>query len=773
MKKNYLATLSIFILLALIAGCGKNSGLEGKIVDNKGNPMANVKILAKQTLPVKGYEKFEVVTDSDGVFKLEKLFPTSEYVLLPLFDDWSFSPQRILKYIPNKLTAHFSQDGWATEDKLKIMSGPVRENIVLQSPIIILPAIAKLEGKIVDNKGNPMANVKILAKQTLPVKGYEKFEVVTDSDGVFKLEKLFPTSEYVLLPLFDDWSSEPQRVLKYEPTNLTTHFNKDGWTTEDKLRISTGTEQQKILLGSPITILPVTPIPEFHGIYALDNGNLTELGEKIPEKDRRNFNEDLSIIISNNIIDKTQKNLEEIISINERSYIRCEVEQVYNRKGGERIQLNIHQLGKYKLNNSVEFRIKPVKNNPEMIIIVPKIPFEPGLYSLTFNEDSYFFGIRIGDVLESDTPLNNCVDLFYSSIDKDTLKKSFDWGTFASQTFDSKGRTTSGNLIVESSYKPCNILNKNVAFWKSESSKLIEDNQWVTAIKFLQYALAATPNDEKIINLLNESQKFYAEKLRIEEKQRQDEMKAKITKDRPIIISILSNGKSYFGKEITENSKIYPFRIHFTSYNSGHFEGEMDYYAKSDRAILKFEGQLIDNKITIKHTGTIRKGKSAPLFIYKLNLNNNQISGYYHKIGRSVKNNSKVVIDISEEGRIEQEKRYTLLENSITPSKTILIEEYYYQPFKGTVTLTDVNYKINYKLWGSIKEEEIFFYKINLIEKSKHLYGPSIEVTDKNNRKHEIKFRRENESGRDTFYDKLMDSFKVWKKEYSDIIDKL
>lgn len=76
----------VISLVVLVAGCGKKSGIEGKVVDGKGTPMAGVKVVAKQVQPIKGYEQFEATTGSDGGFRLPKLFPASEYVLTTYTD---------------------------------------------------------------------------------------------------------------------------------------------------------------------------------------------------------------------------------------------------------------------------------------------------------------------------------------------------------------------------------------------------------------------------------------------------------------------------------------------------------------------------------------------------------------------------------------------------------------------------------------------------------------------------------------------------------------
>ena len=261
MKRFGLVVLVVSMVF-VVFGCGKKSGLEGKVVDEKGAPVANVKIIAKQVQPIKGYEQFEATTGSDGKFSFGKLFPTSEYILLPRYEDWTKAPMRTLKYETNKLVARFNKEGWTTEQKMKVQSGPEGQTIILASPMVIQPCISTVTGKLVDSRKKPMQGIKIVAKQKHPVPGYEQFEAVTGSDGTFSFKKLFPTSEYVLFPWFDDWSSAPQRTLKYKANKLTARFNKDGWITEDKMKVQSGHEGQTIILKSPITILPTASIFE-------------------------------------------------------------------------------------------------------------------------------------------------------------------------------------------------------------------------------------------------------------------------------------------------------------------------------------------------------------------------------------------------------------------------------------------------------------------------------------------------------------------------------
>jgi len=77
----------VVLISFFVFGCGIKSGLLGKVVDGKGEPIANLKIIAKQVNAVPGYEKFETTTDSDGKFKFSRIFPSSKYSLVPQVKD--------------------------------------------------------------------------------------------------------------------------------------------------------------------------------------------------------------------------------------------------------------------------------------------------------------------------------------------------------------------------------------------------------------------------------------------------------------------------------------------------------------------------------------------------------------------------------------------------------------------------------------------------------------------------------------------------------------
>jgi hypothetical protein len=130
MKKISQWLVPIFVLVLMVAGCGKKSGLEGKVVDAKGQPISGLKVIAKQHGQIiKGYEQFETTTDSDGTFKFKNLYPSSEYVI----------------FIWNK--------DWNTDAKAQVIAGPEGETILLKGPIQIRFAV-NVEGSPIDPQIN-------------------------------------------------------------------------------------------------------------------------------------------------------------------------------------------------------------------------------------------------------------------------------------------------------------------------------------------------------------------------------------------------------------------------------------------------------------------------------------------------------------------------------------------------------------------------------------------------------------------------------------------
>lgn len=83
-----LFVMSLILVNMVACSSGKQSAIEGKLLDWNMKPVAGVKVIARQVKPLKGYEKLETVTNSDGVFLIKGLFPSSEYLLSPVSSKW-------------------------------------------------------------------------------------------------------------------------------------------------------------------------------------------------------------------------------------------------------------------------------------------------------------------------------------------------------------------------------------------------------------------------------------------------------------------------------------------------------------------------------------------------------------------------------------------------------------------------------------------------------------------------------------------------------------
>jgi hypothetical protein len=103
----------------------------------------------------------------------------------------------ILGYEPGNVKALLNKNGWVNENKLTFTTGPAGEVALLSAPIVLQPAVSSLTGSVVDVQGHPLQGVEIVATQLAPVAGYEEFRTITDSQGAFTFDRLFPESGYV------------------------------------------------------------------------------------------------------------------------------------------------------------------------------------------------------------------------------------------------------------------------------------------------------------------------------------------------------------------------------------------------------------------------------------------------------------------------------------------------------------------------------------------------------------------------------------------------
>ena len=439
-----------------------------------------------------------------------------------------------------------------------------------------------------------------------------------------------------------------------------------------------------------LTAYSSSPLPEFYGIFIQDRGRLTTLELNMPEEQRRNFSTYAIIIIHDKRLRSGLANPNEMVRILNRKYVRYNVKTVLEQKNASPKKINITSANNFgAFGEGLKLLTGPIKDQMEMVKIKPKEPFLPGMYYVEFDEKRYPFAVELGRTPEKNNPLNGSLDKWYSMRDKN--------GT----------------------YKSSNILDDEARKWRKDAFTAKNENRWNDLLVYAKNLLALKPSDEelkKLVQIAKEENRKMAEKRAREAeearlKQRQAEHEQ--------LLSVLESGKSYFGQEATRTA--FAFRITFNSFNkeSKTFQGIMDYYPENDRAILSFNGKLEGSTLTLQHTGSVREGKSVPLYKYYYKVVGNRLEGRYSKIDGE-NDDGNAWINLSEEARKPKEKEVAVIERRLSlikqsrTSTTIIAKTQSSVRFgySGPVTLTDVSIRI--PEYGG--EHEYFFYQITDIE---------------------------------------------------------
>lgn len=120
----------VFLMIAAssVGGCAsKDSAIEGSLTDWNNAPVSGVTVTALPDKPLKGYERSETVTKSDGTFRLTGLFPASAYSIMPASDRWKC-------------------DGAAA---VHVESAPKGKTLLLPSPLMITRAYSRDGGNLI------------------------------------------------------------------------------------------------------------------------------------------------------------------------------------------------------------------------------------------------------------------------------------------------------------------------------------------------------------------------------------------------------------------------------------------------------------------------------------------------------------------------------------------------------------------------------------------------------------------------------------------------
>ncbi|MGB3975603.1 MAG: carboxypeptidase regulatory-like domain-containing protein [bacterium] len=134
MIKQGITWITMMVLTLLLTACGvdkssavvKSSAVEGKLVDEHGQPLPNVKITATHVKSIEGYYQFEAMTKSDGTFRINGLYPSSRYILQPRSDKWK-----------------------TYRSDVQLDSAPSGETVVLSEPMMVKDAYSSNNGSLV------------------------------------------------------------------------------------------------------------------------------------------------------------------------------------------------------------------------------------------------------------------------------------------------------------------------------------------------------------------------------------------------------------------------------------------------------------------------------------------------------------------------------------------------------------------------------------------------------------------------------------------------
>ena len=127
MKIAYRLFLVLLISAFLFSCSAKKAGIEGKLLNGRGQPISGITVILKQVHPSKGYEQFETKTLANGAFRIDGVMPAFEYIITPVSDNWKTK-------VTTKITT--LSDGQA---------------LVLSNPIVIRFNALK-DGTVIDTK---------------------------------------------------------------------------------------------------------------------------------------------------------------------------------------------------------------------------------------------------------------------------------------------------------------------------------------------------------------------------------------------------------------------------------------------------------------------------------------------------------------------------------------------------------------------------------------------------------------------------------------------
>jgi hypothetical protein len=199
------------MLVTFATACSKKSSVEGVVLDSSGRALSELPIVAIQLQPIKGYERLQGVSRSDGKFTLTGVYPGAEYALRPESPKWETDAHIDFQAAPQGETAVLQP--------LKIQRAFTRTKPWLLADLATgQPAQAMVQGVLVDWASRPVSGVKIRAVQVEPVAGYSIFEASTERDGAFRFSGLLAMSQYTIEPFSNKWTTTLSVTIK-TPSN--------------------------------------------------------------------------------------------------------------------------------------------------------------------------------------------------------------------------------------------------------------------------------------------------------------------------------------------------------------------------------------------------------------------------------------------------------------------------------------------------------------------------------------------------------------------------
>lgn len=178
-KKNILHLFLAMLFFSFLIGCSSGSSAKGSVEDKvTGQPINGASIDAETKTNIEEDKKFErigALSDDSGNFKLKGLSPRYSY--------------KIKVY----------KEGYSTLSAF--LSPPEKGQTKLLKPFYLIE-IKPINGYVVDKfTKEPIVDVKVHAKSKRTIKEgheYEKRNAVTNEEGEFALDGLYPNSKYTL-----------------------------------------------------------------------------------------------------------------------------------------------------------------------------------------------------------------------------------------------------------------------------------------------------------------------------------------------------------------------------------------------------------------------------------------------------------------------------------------------------------------------------------------------------------------------------------------------